>query len=67
MVDWKEFVENCPDGWELEFRGKKVESNEELGRCRKVGELVLRKIPPPVIEEKKEEEGEVDENENDDN
>lgn len=53
VIEWKEFIENSPDGWYFEFRGKKLENAEQLKKFAKVGDLVLKKVEP-VIETKTE-------------
>lgn len=64
IEEWKEFLETCDNGWELWIKGKKLASVEQLAEFRKVGDLVLRKVPKPEepkVEKVAEAEGEKEE------
>jgi hypothetical protein len=40
-------LETCDNGWELLLKGKKLASVQQLVEFRKVGDLVLKKVPKP--------------------
>lgn len=42
---WKEFLEICENGWELNVKGKPLTSVEQLAGYRKVGDIVLKRVP----------------------
>ena len=64
IEEWKEFLEICDNGWELLMKGKKLTSIEQLADFRKIGDLVLKRVPKveePKVEKQSEAEGEKEE------
>lgn len=54
----------CDNGWELLIKGKKLTSVQQLAEFKKVGDLVLKKVPKPEepkVEKVAEAEGEKEE------
>ena len=59
MDEWRELKELCENGYELVFRGKQLEEMGQLAKFKKVGDVVVKRVPKveePKIEEKGEEE-----------
>ncbi len=48
-------VESCEDGWEIFVKGKRLDRVEQLVKCARVGDLVVRRVVK-VVEERREEE-----------
>lgn len=55
MKEWKEFAETCEAGWQILFRGKPLESVDQLKKFKKVGDIEVIKLKPVVEEEEKKE------------